>query len=285
MVPRSGPSKTQLAVLKLCEVTENGTLARLEDRRGPSEEPSMSSLSRYKKSGGFLALLSLIETFGPQKKDKFLEMIDQESVVWGRALREKMITFERIFTWPEQVVVEIFKELQPKTLAFVMLGLKPEQKDKIMAYFSHAEKRRLDDILTESKPKPEEIASTLVKVVEQCRKMLKERSLQADKFDPALMVPEDYEAKLEELAAQQPQRSSSSASAGADVIAMMPASSLAEPEPAPALAAAAAAENLQASVDVLQLQKKLQLLAKENKTLKDENTVLKGKLDAIRKIA
>lgn len=255
----------------------------------------MSSLSRYKKSGGFTQLLSLIETFGPQKKDKFLEMIQQESPTWERALREKMITFERIFTWPEQVVVEVFKQLQPKTLTFALQGLKPEQRDKILTYFSHAEKRRMDDILTESKPKPEEISSTLVKVVELTRKMLKERTLHADKFDPSLIVPEDYEQKLEELAAHETFAAMSSAPAGgpAPAPSPAPAASAAPTTHAKAAPAPKAEVNVdgtpvdavRAGIDVIQLQKKVQELLRENKALKDENHALRGKLETIKKIA
>lgn len=240
-----------------------------------------------------MQLLSLIETFGPQKKEKFLEMIQEESPVWARSLREKMITFERIFGWPEQVIVEIFKQLQPKTLAFALHGIKPEQKEKILAYFSHAEKRRLDDLITESKPKPDEIASTLVKVVETTRQMLKDRALHPDKFDVALIVPEDYEVKLEEIAARE-QFSSMSAPA-TNVASISPASTagagaMSRKEKAVAAASEVNVDQtpvdaVRAGLDVIQLQKKVQELMKENKVLKDENHALRSKLEAIRKIA
>ncbi|NJL23779.1 MAG: hypothetical protein HC902_00410 [Calothrix sp. SM1_5_4] len=161
----------------------------------------MSSLQRYKKSGGFFQLLSLIETFGPQKKEKFLEMIETESPVWAQALREKMLTVERIFSWPDQVILEVFKQMQPKSMAFALEGLKDEQKERVTVFLSHAEKRRLSDVLTESKPKPEEISATLVKLVEIARRMLQERELHAEKFDDKLLIPEDYENRLEERTA------------------------------------------------------------------------------------
>jgi hypothetical protein len=238
----------------------------------------MSSLQRYKKSGGFNQLLSLIETFGPQKKEKFLEMIDQESPVWARTLREKMITFDRIFSWPEQVIVEIFKNLQPKTLVFALQGLKPEQKEKIMAYFSHSEKRRMDDILTEGVPKPEEIASTLVKVVEQTRKMLKNRELHADKFDEKLVIPEDIEVRLEESATHE----QFAAIGGPKVVeANKPAASA----KAASVASGGGGAPSMTSEDVLLLQRKIQNLMKENKQLRDELTEANAKLEQIRKMS
>ncbi len=239
----------------------------------------MSSLLRYKKAGGFSQLLSLVETFGPQKKEKFLEIIEAESPVWAKAIREKMITFERLFSWPEQVVVEVFRQLQPKTMAFALQGLKEDQRAKILAYFSHAEKRRMDDILLESQPKPDEIAATLVKVVEQTRKMLKNRELHAEKFDEALIIPEDFEVKLEEMAAAE--QFKHLAGEGDDVI---PANT-AQPEATAAQPAAQAAAQEATSADIIQLQKKVAQILKENKQLKDEVALLRGKLEQIKKIA
>lgn len=218
-------------------------------------------------------------------------MIEEESPTWARALREKMITFERIFSWPEQVIVDVFKQLQPKTLCFALEGIKPEQREKILTYFSHAEKRRLDDILTESKPKPEEIASTLVKVVETTRKMLKERTLHADRFDLSLAVPEDFEVKLEEMATHDQFKAMSTPGAKAEA-------HVAPVTKAPSAAAQIKAQKappkelnvdgtpvdaVRAGMDVIQLQKKVQELFKENKALKDENHALRIKLDSIKK--
>lgn len=242
----------------------------------------MSSLSRYKKSGGFFQLLSLIETFGPQKREKFLEMIEAESPAWSKALRDKLLTIERIFSWPDQVVIEVFKHIQPKSQAFALCGLKDEFKAKLDPFFSPSEKRRHQDVLTESKPKPEEIASTMVKLVESARQMLKDRELHAEKFDEGLLIPEDFEAQLE-------------SGAPAAAAAHAPAASAPhhENEPSgphhnhnmqmpPVVAAAPGGDH---SAEVYQLQKTLAVVLKENKTLKDEVKVLRGKLEQIKKIA
>lgn len=235
----------------------------------------MSSLQRYKKSGGFFQLLSLIETFGPQKKEKFLEMIEAESPVWAQALRDKMLTLERVFQWPDQVVVDVFKQLQPKTLAFALQGIKEEQKARIMPFFSASEKRRIDDILTESSPKPDEIASSLVKVVELTRRMLVDKELHAEKFDEKLVIPEDFESKLEEQGAM----------AYANNLSHPDVVETAAPRVAAAPVAGGAAAPAANSAETAQLKQTAALLLKENKALKDEVRALRDKLDQIRKIA
>lgn len=233
----------------------------------------MSSLQRYKKSGGFYQLLSLIETFGPQKKEKFLEMIDAESSAWGQALREKMLTLERVFSWPDQVVIEVIRRLPIKSQAYALQGLKEEYKAKVMPFYSASDQRRMDDVLTENKPKPEEIQATLFKLVEVARKMIQERELTPEKFDPGLVIPEDFEFKLE---GQGTGGSSSSYAAAESAMNSVAAA---------AAAATSSVSMTQAGPDISQLQKTLTALLKENKSLKEEVRGLQSRLEQIRKIA
>lgn len=223
----------------------------------------MSLLQRYKRSGGFVQLLSLLETFGVQKKEKFLEMIDAESTVWAKALRDKMLTVDRILGWPDEVVIEVLHQLPPKTQAIAIENIKPEEKARISKYYSPSELRRLNDVLSESKVKPDEAAAVMVKFVEQARKMLMERVLHPERFDEALLIPENFEGHLEERSSGEQIEKSGGVPTGA------------------AVAATAAVE----SADVLQLQRSLSGLLKENKALKDEVRILREKLDQIRKIA
>ncbi len=237
----------------------------------------MSSLLRYKKSGGFYQLLSLIETFGPQKKEKFLEMIEAESAAWAQALRDKMITLERIFSWPDQVVVEVFKHLPIKSQAYALQGLKEEQKAKIIQFYSSSEQRRLNDVITESQPKPEEIQATLSKLIEVSRKMIQDRELSPDKFDAALVIPEDYESKLDSQAGTKFGGSRTSPEQVKLVTPHALANARAEMGgPAP---------DGNASAEVYQLQRTLATVLKENKALKDEVKTLQIRLENIKKMA
>ena len=231
----------------------------------------MSSLQRYKKSGGFYQLLSLIETFGPQKREKFLEMIDGESAPWAAAIRDKMLSLDRIFAWPDQVLVEVFKRLPVKSQAFALQGMKDEHKAKIMQFYSSSEQRRLDDVLDEGKPKPEEIQATLLKLVELARKMIHERELNPEKFDAGLVIPEDIESKLESQNNAIPRERRFEAA----------------PVEMPATAHPSHAQTEGTggvSPEMFQLQRTLAALLKENKMLKDEVRSLQSRLDQIKKM-
>jgi len=237
----------------------------------------MSSLQRYKKSGGFFQLLSLIETFGPQKKEKFLEMIDQESKVWAQALRDKMLTLERIFSWPDQVVSEVFKRLPRKNQAFAMAGLKDEYKAKINQFVSASDNRRMQDVLSESRPKPEEIQATLVKMVELARKMINDKELMPDKFDQGLVIPESFEARLEDQHETQILHGKVDDGSPEIPVINLP--------PSPSAGDGEAKASGTSPADLANIHRALATLAKENKSLKEEVKSLREKLDAVRKIA
>ncbi len=229
----------------------------------------MSSLNRYKKVGGFSQLLSLIETFGPQKRDKFLEMIESESQVWAQALRAKALSVERIFGWPDQVVIEIIKSLPTKSMAIAIASLEEGQRVRLNAFFTPSDLRRMQDAMVD-KPKPEEMTATLVKLIELTRKMLVQGDLRAEKFDEGLIIPEDFEAKLEGHGELVPARKPADApQATPSHVSVAPERSTGAPD----------------SGEALQLQRTLAAALKENKALKDEVRIMREKLEQIRKIA
>lgn len=261
----------------------------------------MSSLQRYKKSGGFIQLVSLIETFGPQKREKFLEMIELESRPWCLALREKILTMERMLFWPDDQIVEVFRQLPVKSFAYAMSALKPEHQQRLEALLQSPERRRLAEAMSENKPTADEIASVLVKVIEVARKKLSAKEIQPG--DELLQIPEDIEQLLEQRNGpwspgagarpkppQGPIASSPSVGAAAKPpenvqvkIAVVPAASVNSANMPPAATPAPAASASLAEVE--HLRKTLGSALKENQTLKEELRIAKEKLEQIRKIA
>lgn len=226
----------------------------------------MSSLQRYKKAGGFHQLVSLIETFGLQKQEKFLEMIEAENSGWAYALRDKMISLERILSWPDQVVVEIFKTLPPATMDHVLLSLPEEQRKRVTQFLTYGDRRRIEDAADLNPLKPEELASVVAKLVEAARRMVSTRTLHPDRFDPLLTIPDDFETQLEQQGYRP--KSKKSPSPSTVIAASIP---VAQPDPGDE-----SVEGLKVTV---------QNLLNENRALRDENRLLRDKLDQIRKIA
>ena len=79
----------------------------------------MSTLSRFRKPGGFQQLLMLIETCDPDKQKSLMHLIGTEDPGWAHLVKIKALTFERIMTWPTEILMEITPHLQDHTIAMI----------------------------------------------------------------------------------------------------------------------------------------------------------------------
>ena len=216
----------------------------------------MSMLNRYKKTGGFVQLVSLIETLGPAKQEKFLSMIQSEDANWMDAVKQKMLTVEKIFSWSDDVVSEIVRRLPTKSLASALKALKEDQVKKAYALMSNSEKRKIEDEMSSLSDKPEEAQANVFKLIETTRKMIIETDLRVDNFAPDMVIEEGIEAKL----------------------AAAPAKGGAKPTPVKEVTPPI-------TTSVVQLQNMVASLTRENNQLKSEVQLLKQQLEQRKKSA
>jgi hypothetical protein len=240
----------------------------------------MSMLDRYRKSGGFVQLLTLIETCGPVKQEKFLEIIRSEDPEWADAIRCKMLDLNRILSWHDDALSEILGTLQDLTLAFVLQSSEGETKERLTKLLPSGRRRKLED-LDKDNLTPAEIATAQLRVVETVRRMAKEGQLRFDNVDALLMIEEDIEDKIKRgqisfdtshLSLVHSERSDPD-QAQVDISDHYFSMRMDE----------FGAEELK--MEVTGLKKKLVALTKENATLKAELAHCRSKLDQIRKIA
>lgn len=156
----------------------------------------MGMLDRYRKSGGFVQLLQLLETCGEAKQKKLLEMIEAEDARWSSALKKKILSIDVIFGWPQEQLAEIVGQLQELTLAFTLKGLSPELQEKAQVTLSHGQKRRLNDLVEGRSVSQGEINTAFAKVIEEVRDQINNGYLRPKEFDPERAIEEDIEEKL-----------------------------------------------------------------------------------------
>lgn len=222
----------------------------------------MAMVDRYKKSGGFVQLIQVIETCNPKKREQFMNIITEESPIWAEALNQKSLSFDKIVNWKADVLLDVVASVNSLAFSAALKSLSPETLAMFVEKLTHQERRKFETYLAESNPNPNEIASSVLKVVSETRLLMIQGVLKADKIDHNLVIPEEFEAMLEKGEQRQ---------AGSVAI-----------ETTQAGFNAGAANN---SADLDKLQKKVILLSKELQTLKQENLVMKDKLDKIKKIA
>jgi hypothetical protein len=230
----------------------------------------MSMIDRYRKKGGFVQLLNLIETTGKDKQEKFLKMIADESPLWETEVRKRLLTVDKILSWNPTYLAEIFPRVPPLQLAMVVGGLPADKAELFMKVLTYKEKRGVEEVLKDKKPTPGETSSGLMKLFSEIRKMEAEGSLKFEKFDPEMVIPEEIEDKLGK---------------GVGVYNLPPASSGSADHHSAATAAAPAGVPSNIAEELTTLRRKLVHLTQENHRLQQDNQTMKDKLDQIKKIA
>ena len=228
-------------------------------------------LDRYKKKGGFYQLLQLLETSPTAKREQFLSLIAGESPAWEDALRKRILTISRVYSWEAQYLVEIFSRVQPMTLAYALHGNPGEQVEQLLSCLPPISRRKITDLMTDSNPTAAEKGACISKMLSEVRGYIGQGIIRLEKVDPELNIPENIEEMLNNsgytvpVYDADPIKKDLKPNVVADVSEMT-------------LSGVAAQE-----VDFLK--RKVNQLASEVNALKHENSVLKDKLTQIKKIA
>lgn len=234
----------------------------------------MSTLDRYKKTGGFVQLLSLLETSAPSKREKFFELIRSESPQWADTLKMKMLDLPRIYTWSDDTLAEIVGTLQDLTLAVAIHAAEDPMKARLLSLLTHSRRRKVEDLVQTQNPSSNEVATTHAKIVETVRKMSNDGHIRFEKFDPDLAIEEDIEDKIGRgaIGNHGPSVHTIHSVPVHDTHAI---ESTHEPH----------SDTGDRVVEIQALRKKLAEVSKENAVLRHELSLAKNKLEQIKKIA
>lgn len=224
----------------------------------------MSMIDRYKKKGGFIQLLILLETTGGEKREKFLNMIAEENAAWEVELKKKMLNLDRICSWNTTYLMEVLPRIPIQSLAAIISALPPEKATSFTSGLGFSEKRKVEESLKEKTPPQGEVNSAIMKLMSEIRAMVASGGLKFEKFDPDMVIPEDIEDKL---------------SSGRPLV------SDKEVEVAFSSAPTPTGGTPQMTEELTQLRRKVVQVSQENSRLQQEITGLKDRLDQIKKIA
>ncbi len=170
----------------------------------------MAMLGRYKRSGGFLQLLRLLETCTDQKKETLLGTIEKEDKRWSDAIREKMLTINEIFKWDKVLLGEIFQNIQELTLAIALHKFTDEQKEIALHTHSHVKRRNIEDLSETKKSNAGEIHTAISKIIEETRSLASTGHIKLKKIAPHLYIDDDIESQIDNGVSLNPAKVASS---------------------------------------------------------------------------
>ena len=252
----------------------------------------MAMLDRYKKTGGFNQLLTLLETCGPTKQVKFLEIIRLEDARWADALEAKMIDLKRFLKWNDTAIAEVMGAMMEINIAAILTS-HPECSERLMGTLGHAKKRRVQELLDGTKPTQAEIATSINKLYETIRRLASEGVLRFDKVDPEMFVDEDIEDRLKQGRAIAGVLSA--ADSLAKMVSTMPTTALSDgphlqivtsmTSPATGTHTFSGRDPSVYEQENVLLKKRLQLMQEESDALRQDLANMQARLDQIRKLA
>jgi len=241
----------------------------------------MAMVDRYKKAGGFIQLLQVIETCGPKKREQLMTIIQQETPKWAEALNLKMLSFTKIMSWPAEALMEIIASVNTLALS---TALKSLAEDELMVFLNKIgvnERRKIEQQMKETNPSANEISACLMKVINETRLLIASGSLKMEKVDNSLVIPDDYENILEKASTKPNPTSNKGSEAASHLSVVNDIDDSLKLDPS-----FAAVSNGAGSPNELDsLRRKIVELTLQLQGLKKENMVMKDKLDKIKKIA
>lgn len=153
-------------------------------------------VDRYRKKGGFVQLLKVIETCNPKKRAQLIEIIAQETPEWAAALDQKILTFEKILAWPSEVLMEVHFKCSHLPFVTALKSLPVEERQKFLSKISRQEAQKIERTAEELNPNAVEISSSIFKVITEVREMMLNGIVIVERFDQSLAIPENFENSL-----------------------------------------------------------------------------------------
>jgi len=157
----------------------------------------MNMLDRYKKTGGFIQLLTLIESADPEKAQKILNLVAQESAVWAKAIEDKRLTLTRLAEFSNSVLDEAFKTVPASNIAVALTHAPDQIKQKILSVLDPVHRKKVEiSEINYPNPNDGEIYASQIKLFIALRTALAEHRTKMEAWPDNLRIPDNFEKEL-----------------------------------------------------------------------------------------
>jgi len=130
-------------------------------------------LARYKKGGGIIELVKLIEDSAEPKKSQLLSMVRSEDPEFAAQVEAKIFNYEKLRALPENIIAEIVAAMSAKFMALVLTGETPEFValcEKCLGK-NFSEYKAEKDVLLGTTPTPAQVEAARRKMISEARKL------------------------------------------------------------------------------------------------------------------
>ncbi len=146
----------------------------------------MSMLSRFRKPGGFVQLLQLIESCDGEKQKNLIQLIASEDPGWASLVKAKQLSYQKVLEWPQPHLALILESLPYRTLLALVAGSQEAQKQVLSKTLSPTLWARLNSDLQETKLEASEHKVAQLKLLSAIREMDQEGKIKLTAIDQRL---------------------------------------------------------------------------------------------------
>ena len=153
-------------------------------------------VSRYKKDGGFVQLVQLIESCEEVKRKSFLRMIESENLTWARAIKMKMLTMEKIFSWKPEDISQAVGVYPEDIILALMVEYKEPMTKYILPKYSQSQQERILESVEGRQPQAKEVERAKGQFISEVRKSILKGRVPIEKIDSQLHIQSGIEEEL-----------------------------------------------------------------------------------------
>lgn len=157
-------------------------------------------LTRFRKPGGFQQLLVLIETCDPVKQRSLMHLIGTEDPGWAHLVKLKALTFERVLSWPVEILQEITTDLPVQILAtaYQMAGHISKTEEDLQAKWLQSlpvmKAREVQELSRLATFSSSEQTAAAIRVLQMVREVEGKGRIRFSTFDPLLEIDKQIAA-------------------------------------------------------------------------------------------
>lgn len=143
-------------------------------------------LNRFRKPGGFIQLLQLIESCDGEKQKNLIKLIASEDPGWASLVKAKQLSYQKVLSWPQPSLALILESIPYRTLLALVAGSQHTQKEVLKSTVSPSLWARLTKDLEETSFEPSEHKVAQLKLLSVVREMEQEGKIKLASIDQLL---------------------------------------------------------------------------------------------------
>jgi flagellar motor switch protein FliG len=152
------------------------------------------TLDRFRKKGGFLQLVQIVESTEPSKRKNLLHLVASEDPGWAHLIRLKVLSLDRILTWPREVLASILVDIPDSALIPLICGGSEDVRAKILLALERSRSQKMLEHSRGVSSSPAEQFAASVEIIQYIRGLVASGHLDFSFFDPSLVIDEKIAA-------------------------------------------------------------------------------------------